>query len=87
LTLTAGSLARSSAACAIMVGGSPRGSSMPETSLWYTVPGVGTICDGDTAATVMPSYCATSCASPWVKRSSAAFTAPYIVPPRTVLSV
>src|SRR4051794_22905184 len=40
-----------------MVGGSPRASSMPDTSLWYTVPGVGTICEGDTAATVIPSYC------------------------------
>ena len=48
------------------------GSSMPLTSLWYTVPGVGTTRDGDTAATVMPSYCAISCARPWVNRSSAA---------------
>ena len=57
------------------MGGSPRGSSMLLTSLWWTVPGVGTTCEGESAVTEMP-WAYTSSASPWVKRSSAAFSAP-----------
>src|SRR6185437_3916929 len=74
------------AARAMKDGSSPLGSSMPETSLWCTVPGVGTTFDGDTAVMLIPSDCAISCASPCVNRSSAALVAPYMVPPRTVLS-
>ncbi len=57
---------------------------VPVTSLKWTVPRGGTTCDGDIAATVIPPYPPeTSCANPWVKRSSAALVAPYIAPPRT----
>ncbi len=56
-------------------GGSPLGSSMPVTRPWNTVPGVGTTSEGETQVTEMP-YSYTSIASPWVKRSRAAFWAP-----------
>ena len=59
-TFAASSLASSSAARAMNDGCSPFGSSIPVTSLWCTVPGVGTTFDGDTAVTEIPSYCASS---------------------------
>ena len=48
---------------------------MPVTRLWKTVPGVGTTWEGETHVTEMP-YWYTSWARPWLKRSSAAFSAP-----------
>ena len=48
---------------------------MPSTRWWYTVPGVGTTSDGARHVTDTP-YSYTSAASPWLKRSSAAFSAP-----------
>ena len=56
VTLSSGSLASSSDDCAISSAGSPRGSSMPLTRLWNTVPGVGTTCEGDTHVTDMPYW-------------------------------
>ncbi len=51
-------------------------------SLWNSTPGVPTTCDGETQVTLTPFWY-TSAARPWVKRSSAAFSAPYRVPPRS----
>ena len=80
--MAAGSLASSNAARAMYIGVSALGSLMPLTILWYTVPGIATTCDGDSAVTAMLCS-ATSCARPCVSRSNAALVEPYMVPPFT----
>ena len=69
-----GAVASSSAARSIISGDSV-GKELSNLSTWKAVPGVGTTAEGASATTQMPLG-KTSSASPWVKRSRAAFAVP-----------